>query len=76
MAHFINKSKSEIGEPPYEMRYRGRQTNEPVLMRVIDYKSNQINEATLKEFVRANNYKNTNTTTWLNVDGLKDSSLV
>jgi magnesium transporter len=76
MARFIAKLKSEIGESPYELRYRGRQTSEPVLMRVIDYNKNSLKEATLKEFVEINGYKNTETVTWLNVDGLNDSDLV
>ncbi|GAB5537981.1 MAG: magnesium/cobalt transporter CorA [Salibacteraceae bacterium] len=76
MARFITKSKSEIGESPYELRYRGRQTKEPALMRVIDYNTEAVKEATLGEFKEISTYKTTDTVTWLNVDGLNDPQLV
>jgi magnesium transporter len=76
MARFIRKSKSEIGESPFELRYRGKQKEEPVLMRVIDYSKQALKEATLKKFLKIKDYKTTDTVTWLNVDGLHDQDVV
>lgn len=76
MARFINKSQTEIGESPFELRFRGTKKSDKILMRVIDFDAENMEECKLKEFKEISRYIDKETITWLNVDGLHDSKLM
>lgn len=70
MARFLRKNKKEIGLSPDELLFRGEQKIEKVLLRVIDYNPEKIEERTLESVAEVEKYANSDTVTWLNVDGL------
>jgi magnesium transporter len=76
MARFINKSLSEIGESPYELKFRGKRKSDSVLLRVMDFDADHMDEYTPKEFSEIQKHLDTNTVTWLNVDGLHDTDII
>ena len=76
MTRFIKKNKQEIGISPDELIFRGEKKIDQVLLRIIDFDSNILNEdlkATVKEISKFNNEK---TVTWLNIDGLHNLSIL
>ena len=76
MARFINKSQTEIVESPFELRFRGSKKSDKILMRVLDFDAENLTERKLKEFKEISQYMETDTVTWLNVDGLHDPKLI
>ncbi|CAN0573969.1 unnamed protein product [Ectocarpus sp. 12 AP-2014] len=76
MARFITKSKDDIGRPPDELIHRGEKKTEEVHIRVIDFDANKIEENALKEVADAITYQNKKTVTWLNIDGLHNTTIM
>jgi magnesium transporter len=76
MGRLINKSKSEIGQSPFDLSFRGKKRSDHILMRVIDFDPEKVLEVQLNEFREIKQFMETDTVTWLNVDGLHDSSVI
>ena len=76
MARFVRKSKDEIGRAPDELFYRGDKKIDEVLIRVIDFDANNLNEQPLKDITEALSYQDKKTVTWLNIDGLHNKELM
>jgi magnesium transporter len=76
MTRFIKKDKKEIGRSPDELIFRGNQKIEQVLLRIIDFDSNNLNEDFIATVNEVSKYDNENTVTWLNVDGLHNLTLM
>lgn len=70
MARFIKKHKREIGLAPDELLFRGDRKIEEVLIRVIDFDAEKLEENALKKVAEAIKYQDDKTVTWLNIDGL------
>ena len=76
MTRFIKKQKQEIGRSPDELIFRGEKKMDQVLLRIIDFDANNLNEdfiATVKEISK---YKEEDTVTWLNIDGLHNLTIM
>lgn len=76
MARFVKKGKDEIGRAPDELFYRGEKKIDEVMIRVIDFDSNNLNEQPLKNITEALAYQDKKTVTWLNIDGLHNKELM
>lgn len=76
MARFIRKTKQEIGMAPDDLLFRGTQKMEQVLLRIIDFDADQLKEDALKSIREISKYKDNNTVTWLNVDGLHNTEIM
>lgn len=76
MARFIKKPKQEIGISPRQFLFRGKQKIENVLLRIINYDADNIEEKTINSVSDALKYKDKNTVTWLNVDGLHNATVL
>lgn len=76
MTRFMKKSLTEIGESPYEIKFRGNKKIDEVVLRVIDFDEEQLHELQLNEFAEINKYIHSDSVTWLNIDGLHDPSLL
>ena len=76
MTWYLKKSITEIGESPYEIKFRVKKKADQVLSRVIDFDSEVITEKRLDTIEGIDQYKNTDTVTWLNVDGLHNLELL
>lgn len=76
MARFITKSKAEIGESPYEVKYWGEKQMDAAHIRVIDFDESNLEELQFDDIAKTRHYMTTNTVTWLNIDGLHESEML
>jgi len=76
MARFVKKQKHEIGLSPDELLFRGKQKVDEVQLRVIDFDSENFEEKTLKTIDEILKYKDKDTITWFNVDGLHNKRIM
>ncbi len=73
MARFLRSKKESIGLPPDALFFRGEQKEDAVRLSVIDYNQDLIEENELTDIGECFPLdRNTETTTWLNIDGLHD----
>ncbi len=66
----------KAGMPPGTVVYLGEKASQPVRITLMDYDANAFKEQTLSTIEEAFDYKTTLTTTWINIDGLSDTSIV
>lgn len=76
MARFLKKQKDEIGLSPDDLTYRGKKKIENVLLRIIDFDADNLEEDAIKTVSDIMKYQNKDTVTWLNVDGLHNSVIM
>ena len=76
MARFIKKNKQEIGLSPDELIFRGQKKVEQVLLRIIDFDSKNLTEDDVKTVKEISQFQHKNTVTWINVDGLHNTSIM
>jgi len=76
MARFIKKTKKEIGLSPDELLFRGNKKMENVLLRIIDFDANNLEEDAIKNVADALKYQKKDTVTWLNIDGLHNPAVM
>lgn len=76
MARFFKKQEQIKGLSPGSLVFIGNQKVENVRIRVIDYDGTQLREDELKQIAQGADFKQTNTVTWINVDGLHDLDLM
>jgi len=71
MTRFFTKKKNEIGLAPDELIFRGTpKENQVASMHIIDFDSKKLREPTIYEIDQISDFKNKDTVTWINVDGL------
>ncbi|MFH1321275.1 MAG: magnesium/cobalt transporter CorA [Bacteroidota bacterium] len=76
MARFFKKRLENKGLSPGSLVFIGRKKMDYVRLRVIDYDKENLNEVELKNLDDVVRYKDANTVTWLNIDGLQDIELI
>ncbi len=76
MGRFVRKTKDEIGRPPDELFYRGEKKIDEVLIRLIDFDAEKLNEQSIKDITEALPLQDKKTVTWLNIDGLHNKELM
>jgi magnesium transporter len=76
MARFIKKSKHEIGISPDELFFRGEQKMDKVLLTIIDFDSNNLEEKIIENVSEALPYQKTETVTWFNVYGIHNTAIL
>lgn len=76
MARFIKKQKQEIGLSPDDLLFRGEKKIENVLLRIIDFDADNLEENAIKTVKEALKYQEKDTVTWLNVDGLHNAAIM
>ncbi|HMR40782.1 MAG TPA: magnesium/cobalt transporter CorA [Ignavibacteria bacterium] len=76
MARFIKKHKEEIGLSPDDLSYRGKQKIGNVLLRIIDFDADNLEEDAVKTVQEVIKYQEKDTVTWFNVDGLHNSVIM
>lgn len=76
MLRTIPRRKEDIGRSPYEMVFRGLKKTDHASMFVMDYNSNSLNEAEIKEVEELTPLIKSKSTTWLNVNGLDNLELM
>ncbi|QHI39119.1 Cobalt/magnesium transport protein CorA [Kordia antarctica] len=73
MGRFTRKSKDEIGRAPDELFFRGDKKIKNVRLRVIDFDSDQFEEVSISKTKEAIKYKDKESVTWFNIDGLHNA---
>lgn len=76
MARFFKKKEGSIGQVPGEMLFIGQQKMPHATIRVIDYTRDSLNELELQDIKDGLVYKETDTVTWININGLHDTELI
>ena len=76
MNRFIKKSKHEIGLSPDELIFRGEKKTDQVLLRIIDFDAKTLTEDAVKTVREVSEFQNKNTVTWVNVDGLHNTTIM
>ncbi|MBN1821570.1 MAG: magnesium/cobalt transporter CorA [Prolixibacteraceae bacterium] len=73
---FISKKKEEIGLPPGALHFRGVKRMEKSLIRAIDYSTDTLQEYQFETVDELIKFRDTPTTTWINIDGVHDNELM
>lgn len=69
-------SAAKRGMPPGSAVYAGDRPDEPMKLTVINYSEEQLDEFSPRQVVDCYPYRESATTTWINVDGLSDSKSI
>ena len=76
MARFVKKRKEDIGRAPDDMFFRGKQKMDEVLLRIVDFDAENLQEKTVDEVDTLLELKETATVTWFNMDGLHKTTII
>lgn len=76
MARFLKKKEASIGQVPGEMVFIGQQKVQDSTIRLIDYTKESLTEQELHNINEGVAFKETDTVTWINVNGLHDTHII
>ncbi len=76
MARFLKKRNNTKGLVPGTPVFIGNKKVKEIRIRVIDYDKSKLYEDELRNISDGIEYKETNTVTWINFDGLHDTKLM
>ncbi len=76
MTRFVKKKKQEIGLSPDDLILRGKQKRDSVLLRVIDFDADSLEETSVKTVKEVLKYQQKPTVTWFNIDGLHNKAIM
>ncbi len=76
LGRFVKKRKEDIGLSPDDISFRGTQKMDSVLLRIIDFDANDMQENALKKVNEVLDYQKKPTVTWFNVDGLHNTEIM
>ena len=76
MTRFVKKQKQEIGLSPDDLIFRGKQKADSVLLRVIDFDADNLEENALDTVTDVLKYQKKPTVTWFNIDGLHNKTIM
>ena len=76
MARFIKKIKKEIGISPDELLFRGEQKIDDVILHIIDFDSNNLEEDTINSVNDVLKYQEKESVTWFNIYGLHNKEVM
>ncbi len=72
MARFFKSREANKGLAPGSLVFIGNKKLENIRIRLIDFDKDNLNEQELKDIAEGGKYRDTNTVTWINIDGLHD----
>lgn len=76
MARFLKKQEASIGQVPGELVFVGDQKVRKTTVRVIDYDHDNLSEQEIEDIKDGLSFKETETVTWININGLHDLDLI
>ncbi len=76
MSRLTGKKKEDIGLSPYALVFRGQKKTETISMHVMDFDQSNVNEFDVKTTKELLKLKNSDTISWLNIDGLHNEKLM
>ena len=76
MARFLKKQTKSKGQSPGSLIFIGDQKMDSVQVRIIDYDSATLTDQQLSDIKDGSHFKNTDTVTWININGLHDTEKI
>ena len=76
MSRFTKKKKEEIGLSPFALVFRGQHKTEHVGLRMIDFDKEDVREIEINSIKEISKFKQSETISWLNIDGLHNEKLM
>jgi magnesium transporter len=76
MPKSINRLSHKTGLPPGSLVYVGEKTEVPVKLSIIDYSHDVFSEKIIDDVEELNTYKESDTVSWINIDGLHDLKII
>ncbi len=76
MPYIPHKKKEAIGLSPYELKFRGKKKTDKVYIRVMDFDLEGVRETEIKDTRELRKYLNSDSITWINVDGLHNEQII
>jgi len=76
MTRFVKKKKMEIGLSPDDLLFRGQKKIENVLLRIIDFDANNLEENVVRTINEVSALQTKPTVTWFNIDGLHNQVIM
>ena len=76
MPYIPAKKKEDIGLSPYELKFRGKKKAEDIRVQVIDFDLEGVREKEIKDTGELRKYLNSDSITWINVDGLHNEQII
>ena len=76
MGRYLKKTRDEIGLSPQALVFRGDKKMDKVLIRLIDFSDEEVEEKKVDSVKDLLPYKNKKSVTWINIDGLHDLDLL
>ncbi|WP_298285405.1 magnesium/cobalt transporter CorA [uncultured Lutibacter sp.] len=76
MARFLKTKKEEVGLSPEAFKLRGEKKSDAVLLRIIDFDPQKLEEYIVEEINNIENCNKTNSVTWFNIDGIHDEKIM
>lgn len=76
MARFVKKRKEDIGLAPDDISFRGEQKMDNVLLRMVDYDAENMQEKVIEKVKAVLEHQKTPTVTWFNIDGLHEEKTI
>ena len=72
----LKKEKKEIGIGPDALYFRGQKRLDTILLKIVDFDENNLEETEVKTIQEVLKYQHTKTVTWFNVDGLHNEKIM
>ena len=76
MSRQKHKLSKRAGQPPGSLHVSGETGNTPVLITVIDYDATHFQEKQVNQITECFQFRDTETVTWINVDGLGNTKVI
>lgn len=76
MSRLTKRVAKKIGQAPGSLIYVGEKRTEKVKIKLIDYDEGRIEEKEIADVKQSLKYKDTASTTWVNIDGLHDINII
>ncbi|MGB5782453.1 MAG: magnesium and cobalt transport protein CorA, partial [Eudoraea sp.] len=76
MSRIVKKRKEDIGLSPDDISFRGEQKMDKILLRLIDFDVENLEEKVVEKIDTLLEYQKKPTVTWFNVDGLHDTKII
>ena len=76
MGRYILKQKREIGMSPDALYFRGQKKIDKVLLRVIDFDADNLEESAIETVKEVLKYQRKESVTWFNIDGLHNNTII
>ncbi len=76
MTKILDSKTTKVGLPPGALVFTGKKKTDSVKITVIDYDEKHIQECELKNIDSAFQYKDTETVTWININGIHREDII